>query len=156
MEKVENPKAKRLRITLCVLFIVNIFCLEMPFVALQDGKVYYQRTALEVISFLTADRWQALGATYLVFLILPIVGLLFAIFDKKRNIKCAVAILCSVAGVIAITMMIGLYLSIGSLISIFVYLIIIVLSVSLFMTNMASMHDDPTLNNTKEAPRRLG
>lgn len=156
MERVENPKAKKLRITLCVLFIVNIFCLAMPFVALQDGNEYYQRTALEVMSFLTADRWQSLGAVYLIFIILPLLGLCFALFDKKRNIKCAVAILCSVAGVIAITMMIGLYLSIGSLISIFIYLIIIVVAVSLFMTNMASMHDDPTLNNTKETPRRLG
>lgn len=144
----ENKKTKKLRITLCVLFLFNIFCLALPYAGVQilePVPTYQMMTGLQLIigGDINDSRFVYMGVIASVFLILPAAGFFTAAFDKHRNIKCIVGFISSVLGVISITFMIGpQYISIGAVFAILLYLASCMVSVILLLTNIAVANED--------------
>lgn len=133
----ENKTRKRLRITQCVLFLVQIFLCSFPFIngTASDGY-FYSYSVLDIISFLggeipntaSGDAFKQAIPYFLIFLIIPIIGFFFCLFDKYRNLKNIVSIVCSAAGVVSILFIVSYLLSIGSLVALLLYILICFIS----------------------------
>ncbi len=140
----ESKKTKPLRIGLCVLFLIEIILLSMPYLAMVDNTGnYYSKTMLELIlSMNTADmKWVKLGIVAILYALIPIIGFLFASFDKSSCVKCTVGCLCAFAGIFSITFIIvpqfSGTLAFGAMLAMLIYLIIFAVSVSLALKTIA-------------------
>lgn len=139
----ENKKTKPQRLGLCVLFLIEMLLLAMPYMAMYDGKNYYSKTMLELIIGMNTDdmKWVKLGMIAIVYALIPIIGFLFAAFDKSSCVKCVVACLCAFTGIFAITFIIvpqfSGTLAFGAMAAMLVYLIIFAVSVSLALKTIA-------------------
>lgn len=135
----ENKKTKRVRIALCVLFLLNISCLSLPFIGLQTADSYQVMTAFNLMYFLsTGDgQFMQLGGFCLLFLLLPLAGFCTAAFDKHRNIKSGVGLAVSVVGICAILFLGANSLSIGAIFALLLYLATAFCSVIMFMANLS-------------------
>lgn len=129
----ENKTRKRLRLTLCTLYLIQIFLCTMPYIQgnSSDGK-FYAYTVFDMILFWGGNIPDtAAGSafqTYIlfmpVFFIIPIVGFFFCALDKERNMKNIASIVCCLLGVLSILIILGYSLSLGSMISLLLYLVI--------------------------------
>lgn len=140
----ESKKTKPQRLTLCFLFILEIILLAMPFLAMyDDAGMYHSKTMLELILGMdTHDmKWVKLGIIAIVYALIPIVGFLFAAFDKESCVKSFVGCLCAFIGIFAITFIIvpqfSSALAVGAMLSMLIYLIIFAISVSLALKTIA-------------------
>lgn len=127
----ETKKQKKLRIAIWIFYLIEVFLSSTPFmVGKVDGKTQ-SLTVLEIVvqpGFqYTADQGK-LALFYSLFLIIPLIGFFFCVFDRKTNIKNGVSFICSVLGVSVITFGIGGAMASGALISLFIYLITALLS----------------------------
>lgn len=88
-------------------------------------------TALDMIMYIGASTGNpdydnvlnVMGMCFLSFLLLPIIGVLFQIFDRYYNLKNIVGLLCSGLGVICILYFVEGYLCLGSLLALLMYLV---------------------------------
>lgn len=142
MLKIVNSTTKKLRIALCVLFILILFTNSLPYIygLNAEGQIAYF-TPIDLLLYINAttdntqladglQSLQTVAVSYIVFFIIPIVGFLFAALDKQRNLKNAAGILCSIAGVLAVIYLVGpQFLCIGSLLAMLLYLVTLFLSV---------------------------
>lgn len=136
----ENKTRKRLRITQCVLYLVQIFLCTFPYIngTASDGY-FYSYSVFDVLSYLGGDFPDTSGGAaiqqaipfFFIFLIIPAIGFFFCLFDKYRNLKNVVSIICCLAGVVSILYIVSYLLSIGSLIALLLYIVIC------FITTMA-------------------
>ncbi|MEE0858680.1 MAG: hypothetical protein U0M12_04325 [Acutalibacteraceae bacterium] len=133
----EDKRTKPVRLAVCVCFIIEIILLASPYIAMigEDGT-YYSKTMLQLILGMnTADiRFIKLGFIAILFAVVPIVGFLFASFDKNSCVKSVVGCLCSVAGIFGLTFIVPQFSSVlafGAMMSILVYLLIFALCISL-------------------------
>ena len=140
----ENKKTKPQRLGLCILFIIEILLLAMPYIAMYDDSgVYHSKTILELILGMnTADmKWIKLGLIAIIFALIPIVGFLFASFDKDSCVKSVVGCICAFLGIFAITFIIvpqfSGVLAFGAMLAIIIYLFIFAISVSLALKTIA-------------------
>lgn len=140
----ESKKTKPLRLGLCVLFIVEILLLAMPYIAMYDESgMYYSKTILELILGMnTADmKWVKLGLIAIAYALIPVIGFFFAAFDKASCVKSVVGCICAFAGIFAITFVIvpqfSGVLAFGAMLAIVVYLFIFAVSVSLALKTVA-------------------
>lgn len=140
----ESKKTKTQRLSLCVLFLIEIVLLATPYIAMYDNSgVYYSKTILELILGMnTADmKWVKLGLIAIIYALIPIVGFFFAAFDKESCIKSVVGCICAFVGIFAITFVIvpqfSGVLAIGAMLAIIVYLFIFAVSVSLALKTIA-------------------
>lgn len=127
----ETKKQKKLRIAIWIFYLIEVFLSSTPFmVGKVDGKTQ-SLTVLEIVvqpGFqYTADQVK-LALFYSLFLIIPLIGFFFCVFDRKTNIKNGASFICSVLGVSVITFGIGGAMASGALISLFIYLITALLS----------------------------
>lgn len=130
----ENKQRKRLRITMCVFYLIEIFLCSFPYWQYADDNVLYTYSVLDFLSYMggsageTNDalfaQFQSALPYFFLFLIIPIIGFFFCLFDKKRNLKNIVSILCCLCGVLSILLIISYALSIGSLIALLLYIAI--------------------------------
>lgn len=145
MSQIENKRTKRLRITLCIMFLLNIVCLSLPYSHEQTAGGYVSATGLELFLtlFIEGDaRYNMMGAASSLLLILPLAGFLVAAFDKHRQVKSIVGFLVSVAGVIAITFMINRYISVGAMFALLLYIASCFISAMLALTTAAVRHEE--------------
>lgn len=161
MLKIVNKTTKKLRIALIVFFLFILFANSLPFIYGSNANNELQYfTPVDMILFITAytddatmtesvRALQTAGASYLTFFIIPIIGFLFAAFDKERNLKNVVGIICSISGVLAIIYLVGpQFLCIGSLIVLFLYLVTFMLSIyGMFARYLKVSDKDNTANN---------
>lgn len=129
----ENKTRKKLRIALCVLYLVQIFMCTFPYIngTASDGY-FYSYSVLDVLSYLGGEfPDSAAGAAmqqaipyFFIFLIIPVIGFFFCLFDKYRNLKNIVSMICCLAGVVSILFIVSYLLSIGSLIALLLYIVI--------------------------------
>ena len=135
----ENKIRKRLRITQCVLYLVQIFWCTWTFVAIpkSDGNYFYA-TVFDMFGYIGGEfpegtasgAFQAYVPFYFIFLLIPIVGFFFCALDKERNLKNVVSIICCLLGVISILTIVTInFSSIGSKLSIIFYVIISFISI---------------------------
>ena len=136
----ENKTRKRLRITLCVLYLFQlIFCAWPYYQFVQDGKlvtdsIYEMLSALGTGNVIGASSSDFSAITRIlplnfIFVIIPIIGFFFCALDKQSNLKNIVSIFCCLFGVLAIMTIVTVnFLSLGSLLSLLLYLLISFLS----------------------------
>ncbi|MCD8026024.1 MAG: hypothetical protein LUF33_03595 [Clostridiales bacterium] len=129
----ENKTRKRLRLTLCVLYLFEIIFCTMPYLQGYDSSGNLATySVIDMLSYLggelpeTADgsAFQTYTIFMFVFFIIPIVGFLFCAFDKQRNLKNIVSVICCLLGVLSILALVSYGLSLGSLLALLVYLVI--------------------------------
>lgn len=140
----ESKKTKPQRLGLCILFIIEILLLAMPYIAMYDDSgVYHSKTIIELILGMnTADmKWVKLGLIAIIFALIPVVGFLFAAFDKESCVKSVVGCICAFSGIFAITFVIvpqfSGVLAFGAMIAMIIYLFIFAVSVSLALRTIA-------------------
>lgn len=150
----ENKTRKRLRITLCVLYLFQlIFCAWPYYQFVQDGKlvtdsVYEMLSALGTGNVIGASSSDFSAITRIlplnfIFVIIPIIGFFFCAFDKERNLKNIVSLLCCLAGVVSILTIVTINLiSLGSMLALLVYLLTSFLStISIFARYSKSIEE---------------
>ena len=107
----ENKTRKRLRITLCVLYLFQlVFCAWPYYGFIQDGRlvtdsVYEMLSALGTGNIVgaTSSDFSAINRILplnFIFVIIPVIGFFFCAFDRERNLKNIVSLLCALAGVV--------------------------------------------------------
>lgn len=133
--KLEPTKqSKRLRIATCVLFVIQLFLCSSNYVTVFNGETgeSISFTVLHMLLWFNGETYQELynvAALSSIFAIIPLIGFLFAAFDKMRPVKFAVGIICSIAGATAITVLIGPMLATGSLFALLLYVVTLFVSV---------------------------
>lgn len=136
----ENKTRKRLRITLCVLYLFQlVFCAWPYYGFIQDGRlvtdsVYEMLSALGTGNIVgaTSSDFSAINRILplnFIFVIIPVIGFFFCAFDRERNLKNIVSLLCALAGVVSILTIVTInLLSLGSMLALLVYILISFLS----------------------------
>ncbi len=136
----ENKTRKKLRIAMCVMYLLEIVFCSFPYInGTTSSGEFYSYSVLDILSYLggnipdTADgaAFKSYIWFYFLFLIIPIVGFLFCAFDKQRNLKNLVSVMCCLAGVVSIIAIVSYTMSLGSLLAILLYIVIC------FITTMA-------------------
>lgn len=140
----ENKTRKKLRITLCILYLLEIVLCTMPYIQYidPDTKMLSSLSVFDMLSYLGASFPDAaLGKSLtqaalfmIILLIIPIVGFFFCALDKERNLKNVVSLLCCLLGVISILFVVtGSTISLGSMLGLLLYLLICFLTtISIF------------------------
>lgn len=140
----ENKTRKRLRITLCILYLFEIVLCTMPYLQYIDPKtgVLTSLSVLDMLSYLGASFSDAeLGRSLtkaalfmIVLFIIPIVGFFFCALDKERNLKNVASLICCLLGVLSILFVVtGSTISLGSMLGLLLYLLICFLTtISIF------------------------
>jgi hypothetical protein len=136
----ENKTRKRLRITLCVLYLFQlVFCAWPYYGFIQDGHLVTD-SVFEMLSALgtgnivgaTSSDFSAINRILplnFIFVIIPVIGFFFCAFDKERNLKNIVSLLCALAGVVSILTIVTInLLSLGSMLALLFYILISFLS----------------------------
>lgn len=151
----ENKTRKRLRITLCVFYLIQIFLCTTTYVyipSLSEAQEEKYKTVVDMLLYIGEDYSSISGGEafssyflmYFVFFIIPIVGFLFCAFDKQRNIKNIVSLICSLLGVISILMIVTpALLNIGCYGSLLALLLYILTSFITMYSIMARIADNP-------------
>ncbi len=138
----ENKTRKRLRIMLCILYIIEIVLCSMPyFQYISDDNVIHSYSVFDIMSlwgtfvFDSADGKAAAQFSLFVpiLIIIPVVGFFFCALDKERNLKNIASILCCLLGVLSILFIVSNMISLGSMIGLLLYLLICFLTtISIF------------------------
>lgn len=131
----ENKTRKRLRITLCVFYLIQIFLCTTTYIYFPDptgdGSGKY-KTVVDMLLYIGEDysslpsgeAFLAYVPWFLVFFIIPIIGFFFCALDKQRNMKNIVSLVLCLLGVLAILNIVTLnFLSIGSLLALLLYIL---------------------------------
>ena len=123
----ENKTRKKLRITLCVLYLVEIVLCALPYFQYIDEKnVLHSYSVFDIMSV-----WGLSGSNDAVFkyslfmpifFIIPIAGFFFCALDKERNMKNIVSIICCLLGVLSIITMVSYTISLASVIALLLYI----------------------------------
>ncbi len=140
----ETKRTKRLRITICVLYVLTISFSALPHAqfTLPNGKTGLF-TIFNMIfdGFRLGSDYTGIAVTGIIMLAIPITGFLFESFDKTRLFKCATGMLCPVIGISLLCFGIGNYISFGAIFSIITYLLIFILSIYLMLVITADHHN---------------
>ncbi len=141
----ETKRTKRLRITICALYVLTISFSALPFA--QDVSKGGDAQLLTLFNMifdgfrLGADRNFGVVAIGIVLLAVPIIGFLFESFDKTRLFKCATGIICPIIGISLLCFGISGYISLGAILSMITYLLIFILSIYLMLVITADRHN---------------
>ena len=132
----ESKRTKRIRITVCVFYIVTMVWCALPFVQLPapDGNIQFFTVFNMIFDGLRlGDGTIGIVAYGIALFALPLIGFLFESFDKTRCFKCLTGILCPIIAVALICFGPGRAFSLGALLSMICYFIITFMSVYLFL-----------------------
>ena len=137
----DNKSAKRLRITLAVLYFIQVVLTTFPFLRgiTEDGE-FRQLTAFEIAvqpaGYPTAEDVQ-LAIFYGIFILFPMVAFLFCILDKNSNVKNFISVACSIICSVMIIFVIGpAQIAIGAVITLLLYILILFLSTMSFFASV--------------------
>lgn len=136
----ENKTRKRLRLTQCVMYLLEILLCTFPYIqGIGSDGYLHSYSVFSIISYwgatvpdtIAGAAFQTYSMFMPVFFVVPIVGFLFCALDKQRNMKNIVSIICCLIGVVAILLIVNSMLSLGSLLALLIYLVLC------FITTMA-------------------
>lgn len=153
----ENKTRKRLRITLCIIYLFQMVLCAWPFYDFTalNGGVKYTKSVFEMIGsiglsneFGIADSVFSSVTTVLlaniIFVILPVVGFFFCALDKEKNLKNIVSLICCLVGVVAILTVVTINLiSLGSVLALLLYLLASFLTTISMMARLTDKNPDP-------------
>ncbi len=129
---VESKKAKRIRITLAVLYFIQVVLTTFPFTWIVDdsGNVK-QLTAFELAvrpSGYETIQDVKLALLFAIFVLFPAVCFFFCVLDKS-NKKNVVSIICCLTCACLITFGIGATIAMGAVVSLLLYVLILFFTV---------------------------
>ena len=166
IKKPDIKVRKRLRLTMCFLYLLQILVCTFPFfhnVHLEaDGSWAMVSPFYMVIlmfQYMSGFSGPAITASIfcMLLILIPTVGFFASALDKERNIKNIISILCCFGAVFLIATMLGGsnvdYLSIGAVIAILLYIII------MFITSIAMvmrLSKDEDVDPNKPVKKRKG
>ncbi len=130
-KKTEPKKAKYLRITMAVLYFIEVVLTTFPFMrgAGEDGTLQ-QLTAFEIViqpGGYDDAAGVKLALIFAVLLLFPIVSFFFCVLDKSI-VKNIVSVACCFVCACIITFGIGMMIDIGALVSLLLYILILFLT----------------------------
>ncbi len=144
VKKPDIKTRKKLRITMCVLYLLQIVICTMPFfqdVKFNEDGIVTMASPFNMLMILFGVTSPLDGSVIsicvicMALVIVPMIGFLFCALDKQRNLKNIVSALCCFTGVLLIAVMLGnekvKYMSIGAVLAILVYILI------MFLTSIA-------------------
>lgn len=136
IKKRENKTRKRLRITQCVLFILEIILCTFPYISIPNSdsqnEVLY-RTVFDILGYIggslpntaQTEAFSSFLPLFLAFPIIPIIGFFFCALDRERNLKNIVSIICSLLGVVLILTLVSVnLLTYFSVFALLIYILI--------------------------------
>lgn len=142
----ETKRTKRIRVFICVLYVITIALCALPFVQVYspDGKTIQSFTVFNMIFDGFNQGGSSIGtAIYGLFLVLlPVIGFLFESFDKSRCFKCLTGVLCPIICVAMICFGPGWSFGFGAMFSIITYLLICFFSVYLFLVKAEEKNNE--------------
>ncbi|MDE7390205.1 MAG: hypothetical protein K2M82_04610 [Lachnospiraceae bacterium] len=149
---VESKRCKYIRRVLIALFVVCGYLLSTTYaidvVEVNGEQVLSYMTALNLaFGTLGGEIPVYTNKIAIIFFIIPLVGFLFMMFDKKSNVKNIVGMICGIIGALSISFMIGVNIGMGSMVSVLLYFIITVLSA------FAALFHRQDKTNSKETKR---
>lgn len=140
----ENKTRKRLRITMCIFYLVQIYLCTCSYIYLPVSKDITENylSVFGMLSYLGgtfsdvegSQAFQKIIPFFFIFIVIPIVGFFFCALDKERNMKNIVSIICCLLGVLSILLVVSSYtLCFGSLFALLLYIL------TSFITTIAMM-----------------
>ena len=141
VKKPDIKTRKKLRITMCVLYLMELVICTMPFI--QDTKVNADGLVTVASPFnmfmmlfgVTSNvdgSFAAFSVVCVVLILIPIINFLFCALDKERNLKNIVSVISCFVSVFLILLFIPRQnISIGDIVAILVYVLI------MFITSIA-------------------
>lgn len=137
----ESKKAKRLRITLCVLYFIQVVLTTFPFMwGLDDNGNLKQLTAFEIaVQPGGYDNVQEIKIALLfaVFVLFPVVCFFFCCLDKSI-VKNFVSFACCITCACLITFGIGASLAMGAVVSLLLYVLILFFTTQQLLVSVAT------------------
>lgn len=149
-QALESKRTKRLRLAICVFYIITIVWCAFPFVQLPapDGSIQFFTVFNMIFDGLRLGDGSGGTIIYgIVLFLLPVIGFLFESFDKTRGFKCLTGVLCPIVAVGLICFGPGRAFSLGALLSIVCYFLITFMSVYLFLVIREEKRDSENVNN---------
>ncbi len=135
VKKPDIKTRKKLRITMCVLYLMELVICTMPFI--QDTKVNADglvtvASPFNMFMMLFGVTFAAFSVVCVVLILIPIINFLFCALDKERNLKNIVSVIsCFTAVFLILSFIPRQNISIGSIVAIMVYVLI------MFITSIA-------------------
>ena len=166
VKKPDIKTRKKLRITMCVLYLLEIVICTMPFfqdVKFNEDGIVTMASPFNMLMILFGVT-SPLDASIIsicvicmALIVVPMVGFLFCALDKQRNLKNIVSVLCCLTGVLLIAIMLGnervRYMSIGAVLAILVYILIMFLT-SIAMVMRLSKDEEDVKEPKKKKVRK--
>ncbi len=148
----ENKTRKKLRITQCVLFLLEILFCAFSFIHIPnpEGGWGFHATVIDMFGYIggsipagsEGEAFSAVIPFFFIFPVLPIIGFFFCALDKERNMKNVVSILICLLGVFAILNIIPLnFLDYGSTFALLGYILISFISAIAIMARFSDNSD---------------
>lgn len=133
----ESKKTKRLRITLAVLYFIEVILTTFPFMWTTDANGNIKElTAFEIAvqpgGYQTAEEIK-IAIIFAVFVLFPAVCFFFCVLDKSY-IKCFVSFACCIICACLITFGIGATISMGAVVALLLYVLILFLTTTCMMS----------------------
>ncbi|MGN0442945.1 MAG: hypothetical protein ACI4FO_09620 [Acutalibacteraceae bacterium] len=149
-EVLESRRTKRIRLAVCVFYIIVMVCCAFPYVQLPapDGSIQFF-TVFNMI-FDGMQLGDGSGGTIIygiILFLLPVIGFLFESFDKTRCFKCLTGVLCPLVAVGLICFGPRRAFSLGALFSMICYFLITFMSVYLFLVMQEEKRGSTKINN---------
>lgn len=128
----ENKTRKRLRYSLCILYLIQIILCALPYYQYidYDKNVLHSYSVLDIMAVWGNNVSSAQGQAVFhyslfvpIFFIIPIAGFFFCALDKERNVKNIASIICCLLGVLSILVMVSYALSLASLVALLLYIL---------------------------------
>ena len=141
---VETKQRKRIRITMCVLYLLQILMCTFPFVMLGNGEKFKDESVFSMIYkplFGGGDIDRVGGFVtflpYVLLVILPVIGFFLCALDRERNIKNVCALLISLIGVMLILSAVpGYAILFGAVVQILTYIILTFMATAAMLSRL--------------------
>lgn len=141
----ETRRCRNMRRVILCLFIICAYLLSTTYavdvVEYEGEEVVSQMTALNLaFGALGGQAPVRTSKVAIIFIIYPILGIAFMLFDKKSNTKNIVGLVCGILGVLSISFLIGGNIGMGALVSIVLYFVIAILSAYAIFMQLEDKH----------------
>lgn len=167
VKKPDIKTRKKLRITICVLYLLEIVICTMPFfqdVKFNEDGLVTMASPFNMIMILFGVSSPldpsviSICIICMALVVVPTIGFLFCAFDKQSNLKNIVSVICCFTGVLLIAIMLGnervRYMSIGAVLAILVYILIMFLT-SIAMVMRLSKEDEDSKDDKGNKKQKI-
>ncbi len=141
----ESKKSKRIRITMAVLYFIQVILTTFPFMwGVDDKGNVKQLTAFELAiqpdGYNSAEEIK-IAILFAVFVLFPVVCFFFCVLDKSQK-KNFVSFACCIICACLITFGIGQSIAMGAVVALLLYVLILFFTTQSLLSGVASSQSD--------------